>query len=64
MPIVRTRRPGLDSGARVAEALVVSNTFDMGEWKAEKEAKLNDASDYEYTGLSSQFFLWTIPAKR
>jgi trans-aconitate methyltransferase len=43
---------------------VVSNTFDMGEWKAEKEAKLNDASDYEYTGLSSQFFLWTIPAKR
>lgn len=43
---------------------VVSNTFDMGEWKAEKESKLNDASDDEYTGLSSQFFLWTIPGKK
>lgn len=41
---------------------VVSNTFDMGDWKAEKEVSL-DASDDEYTGLSQKFFLWTIPAR-
>jgi ribosomal protein L11 methylase PrmA len=43
---------------------VVSNTFDMGEWKAEKEANLAEAEDNEYSGLSSKFFLWTIPAKK
>ncbi len=42
---------------------VVSNTFDMGEWKAEKEANLEESAD-EYTGLSQRFFLWTIPAKK
>lgn len=41
---------------------VVSNTFDMGEWKAEKQANL-DSSDDEYTGLSQKFYLWTIPAR-
>ncbi len=41
---------------------VVSNTFDMGDWKAEKEVNLPDTDD-EYTGLSQKFFLWTIPAK-
>ena len=41
---------------------VVSNTFDMGEWKAEKEASLA-GSDDEYTGLSQKFFLWTIPQR-
>jgi SAM-dependent methyltransferase len=41
---------------------VVSNTFEMGDWKPEKEARLNgDESEYSY--LSSKFFLWTIPAK-
>jgi ribosomal protein L11 methylase PrmA len=39
---------------------VVSNTFDMGDWKAEKEASLAESSD-QYTGLSQKFFLWTIP---
>lgn len=39
---------------------VVSNTFDMGEWKAEKEASV-DNEDFD-TGLSRKFFLWTIPA--
>ncbi|MDZ4801618.1 MAG: class I SAM-dependent methyltransferase [Bryobacteraceae bacterium] len=43
---------------------VVSNTFDMGEWKAEKEANLAEAEDNEYSGLSSKFFLWTIPARK
>lgn len=42
---------------------VVSNTFDMGDWKAEKEASLNDQGDSEYSGLSQRFYLWTIPAK-
>ncbi|MBI2686453.1 MAG: methyltransferase domain-containing protein [Acidobacteria bacterium] len=41
---------------------VVSNTFDMGDWKAEKEVNLGESDD-EYTGLSQKFFLWTIPAK-
>lgn len=41
---------------------VVSNTFEMGDWKPEKEAKLN-GEDSEYSYLSSKFFLWTIPAK-
>lgn len=42
---------------------VVSNTFDMGDWKAEKETNLGDAGDSEYSGLSQKFFLWTIPSK-
>ena len=41
---------------------VVSNTFDMGEWKAEKESTV-DNEDFD-TGLSRRFFLWTIPASR
>lgn len=39
---------------------VVSNTFDMGDWKAEKQASLAESED-EYTGLSQNFFLWVIP---
>lgn len=41
---------------------VVSNTFEMGDWKPEREARLND-EDHEYSYLSSKFFLWTIPQK-
>ena len=41
---------------------VVSNTFDMGDWKAEKETSLAESDD-EYTGLSQKFFLWTIPQR-
>lgn len=43
---------------------VVSNTFDMGDWKAEKEASVGSPDDYEYAGLSKKLFLWTIPAKK
>ena len=43
---------------------VVSNTFDLGDWKAEKEVNLNNYDDSEFTGLSQTFFLWTIPVKR
>jgi SAM-dependent methyltransferase len=42
---------------------VVSNTFDMGDWKAEKEASLNEPEQTEYSGLSQKFFLWTIPSR-
>ena len=41
---------------------IISNTFDMGDWKAEKETALEDSSD-EDTYLSHKFFLWTIPPR-
>lgn len=41
---------------------VVSNTFDMGEWKPEKESTAGDPND-EDSYLSHKFFLWTIPAR-
>lgn len=41
---------------------VVSNTFDMGDWKAEKEKSLDNPDD-EDTYLSNKFFLWTIPQR-
>jgi SAM-dependent methyltransferase len=41
---------------------VVSNTFDMGDWKPERESQLAD-SDEGYSSLSHKFFLWTIPVK-
>ncbi len=41
---------------------VVSNTFDMGDWKAERETALDDQDD-EDTYLSHKFFLWTIPQR-
>jgi SAM-dependent methyltransferase len=40
---------------------VVSNTFDMGDWKAEKETEVDGNGD-EDTYLSKKLFLWTIPA--
>ena len=41
---------------------IVSNTFDMGDWKAEKETSLAD-NDFEGGGLSSRFYLWRITAR-
>jgi len=43
---------------------VVSNTFDMGDWKAERESSIGETDDMEYSGLSQKFFLWTIPARK
>lgn len=37
---------------------IVSNTFDMGDWKPEKVESLSDDEDY---GLSHKFFLWIVP---
>ena len=42
---------------------LVSNTFDMGDWKPEKEVNVGDSGEEEYTGLSQRLFLWTIPKK-
>jgi len=39
---------------------VVSNTFDMGEWKAEKESTISPTEESEYSSLSQKFYLWTI----
>lgn len=41
---------------------IVSNTFDMGDWKAEKETTLEDDNGDD-TYLSHRFYLWTIPNK-
>lgn len=41
---------------------IVSNTFDMGDWKAEKEVAVEGADEDAY--LSHRLFLWTIPQKR
>jgi SAM-dependent methyltransferase len=38
---------------------VVSNTFDMGDWKAEKEATVGSTDEESY--LSHRLYLWTIP---
>jgi SAM-dependent methyltransferase len=43
---------------------VVSNTFDMGDWKPEKEATVGDANDDSYSYLSKKLFLWIIPERK
>jgi precorrin-6B methylase 2 len=42
---------------------VVSNTFDMGDWRPEKEQSLPGADDDEAAYLSHKSFLWTIPQR-
>ena len=42
---------------------VVSNTFDMKDWKPEKEQSLLGSDDDEAAYLSHKFFLWTIPQR-
>lgn len=40
---------------------IVSNTFDMGDWKPDQERTLDaEVSDYG-GGLSLKFFLWIVP---
>lgn len=44
---------------------IVSNTFDMGDWKPDKEQSLkadDPISDDDY-GLSRKFFLWIVPPR-
>ena len=40
---------------------VVSNTFDMGDWKPEKEATVEGTNDGAY--FSRKLYLWTIPRR-
>jgi SAM-dependent methyltransferase len=40
---------------------VVSNTFDMGEWKPDKEATVEASGDGAY--FSRKLYLWTIPRR-
>jgi SAM-dependent methyltransferase len=40
---------------------VVSNTFDMGDWKAQREAEVD--GDDEETYLSKKLFLWVVPPR-
>jgi len=42
---------------------VVSNTFDMGDWKPVKEFEV-DGPDDEDTYLSRKLFLWIVPNKK
>jgi SAM-dependent methyltransferase len=39
---------------------IVSNTFDMGDWKPDKEAIVPDTEADAY--LSHRLYLWTVPA--
>jgi SAM-dependent methyltransferase len=41
---------------------VVSNTFDMGDWKPDKQATVGDPSE-EYS-LSHKLYLWLVPTPR
>ena len=41
---------------------LVSNTFDMGDWKADKEAIVD--TDNQENSLSHQLYLWVIPARK
>ena len=41
---------------------VVSNTFDMGDWKPDKEANVGEGDDEE-SGLSHHLFLWVVPER-
>ena len=40
---------------------IVSNTFDMGDWKPDKELIVPGTDDSAY--LSRRLYLWTVPAK-
>jgi ubiquinone/menaquinone biosynthesis C-methylase UbiE len=43
---------------------VVSNTFEMGDWKPEKEATVGSDTEEYSSYLSKNLFLWTIPARK
>jgi len=41
---------------------IVSNTFDMGDWKAVKQFTVEDDSSDDDFGLSKNLYLWVIPS--
>ena len=40
---------------------IVSNTFDMGEWKPDREANVEGVDENSY--FSRKLFLWTVPQR-
>lgn len=42
---------------------VVSNTFDMGDWKPDREANVGDSNEGGFSGLSQRLHLWTVPPR-
>jgi SAM-dependent methyltransferase len=42
---------------------VVSNTFDMGDWKPDKELEVGSDTGDDDMFLSRKIFLWTVPAR-
>jgi len=49
----------LNPGSRI-----VSNTFDMGDWKPDKEQTLEGTSGIEDSFFSHTFYLWTVPQRK
>ncbi len=41
---------------------IVSNTFEMGDWKPEKETTVGPEDDMSY--LSHRLYFWVVPAKK
>jgi SAM-dependent methyltransferase len=41
---------------------IVSNTFDMGDWKPDKQATVGDPAEATY--LSHTLYLWTVPPRQ
>jgi SAM-dependent methyltransferase len=42
---------------------IVSNTFNMGDWKPDKQFTLDDDADFDNNGVSHKFFLWIVPRR-
>jgi SAM-dependent methyltransferase len=42
---------------------IVSNTFDMGDWKPDKEETLKSGDSGHGLGLSHQIYLWMVPPR-
>ena len=47
-------------GELKAGTRIVLNTFDMGDWKPDKEASV-DGTDDDATSLSRRLYLWIVP---
>ena len=41
---------------------IVSNTFDMGDWKPDKETTVGDPADPDFP-FSHTLLLWNVPAR-
>jgi SAM-dependent methyltransferase len=42
---------------------IVSNTFDMGDWKPEKQQSIDATSGVEDSFFSHTFYLWSVPQR-